>query len=499
VVNRLQNIPVYYLVILRQSGAAYYAGSLPGAPGLAAYPEMRPLAIDPFEATESVYPALYQSVLGQIGFRVDTRVYTAQVEQIPALGEWYGTAHAADRLQGHGPLDGTEAEVGGQWTLLKGGFRRTPGGASPTEGENLAVLDPGQPSGLVHLLVENNAPREAEAGFMWRVQDQDNLWSLGISQAGCRLRLKLNGLWTEIAASDQWSLQPGIIHSLQALDDGQTFSLYLDGQLLFDRSFDDGRLGSATGVGILATTAQDGLHFRDFEAHPRTVPLPAEFDFAGPWNRKGSDIVVADDFSGPAGDLAGRATTSGDRVWHRVMGGGHFELTGNAAVKVRGSVESPNPGRTAYILNWKEPGFADLQVDITPPGSGRGQLEMGRGGLIFWQDARNYIIVNTWLDDVYQGASISSFFYLDAYEDLFDAVWTNVGGRIRWGVPFTLRVAFDGLNYAAYVDGEPVLYRALTDVYPDCQPLAIHRAGLVANWEWGNDSGSLFEHFIARK
>jgi hypothetical protein len=43
-----------------------------------------------------------------------------------------------------------------------------------------------------------------------------------------------------------------------------------------------------------------------------------------------------------------------------------------------------------------------------------------------------------------------------------------------------------------------VLYRALTDVYPDCQPLAIHRVGLVANWEWGNDSGSLFERFIAR-
>lgn len=498
VVSSLQNIPVYYLVILRESGAAYYAGSLPGARGLAAYPEMRPLAIDPYEESESVYAALYQSVLGQIGFRVDTRLYTAQVEQIPALGEWYGTAHAADRLQGDGLLDGSQAEVGGQWSLPHGGYRRSPGGASPMEKENLAVLDPGQPTGLVHVLVEIGATCDAEAGLLWRVQGQDNLWSLRLSSGGCRLMLKSNGVWSEIAVGDQWSFQPGIIHSVQVLDDGQTFSLYLDGQLLFDKSFDDDRLGLATGVGLQVTTAPNSLYFRAFEAHPRAVPLPAEFDFAKPWNRKGTQVVVADDFDGPSVDLAGRMASSKHGTWLKVMGDGIFELTGHDAVKVRGNVETPNPNRTAYTIDWKEPGFADLQIDITPPGSDRGQLEMGRGGLIFWQDARNYIVVNTWLDDSYQGASISSFFYLDAYEDLFDAVWTNVGGRIRWGVPFTLRIVFDGLNYAAFVDGEPVLYRALTDVYPDCQPLAIHRVGLVANWEWGNDSGSIFERFIAR-
>ncbi|HEY9605778.1 MAG TPA: hypothetical protein V6C85_29500, partial [Allocoleopsis sp.] len=115
-----------------------------------------------------------------------------------------------------------------------------------------------------------------------------------------------------------------------------------------------------------------------------------------------------------------------------------------------------------------------------------------------WQDTNNYIIINNWLDDFYGGASVSSFFYLDGFEELYDAVWTNVGSRIYWGVPYTLRVVFDGLHYTAFVNGEPVLYRALTDVYPDTPRLAINRVGIVANWEWGNDTGSIFKNFIAK-
>jgi hypothetical protein len=48
----------------------------------------------------------------------------------------------------------------------------------------------------------------------------------------------------------------------------------------------------------------------------------------------------------------------------------------------------------------------------------------------------------------------------------------------------------DGRRFAVLVDGEPVLHRAFTDVYPRVPPLRITAAGIVAQWEWGHDTGS---------
>ena len=101
------------------------------------------------------------------------------------------------------------------------------------------------------------------------------------------------------------------------------------------------------------------------------------------------------------------------------------------------------------------------------------------------------------MNDAY-GTSISAFFQVDGFEELYDAVWTNVGRRIRWGVPYDFRVAFDGSRFLAFVDGEPVLYRALSDIYPDWAGMEIHRVGMVVNWEWGNDTGTTFRDFVAR-
>jgi hypothetical protein len=191
------------------------------------------------------------------------------------------------------------------------------------------------------------------------------------------------------------------------------------------------------------------------------------------------------------------------------MGAGLIELTGSGRAKVRASVQNPNPGRTAYTIDWDYPEFADLQVDITPPGSKtekfsvasnatQSQGDKGRSGLIFWQDADNYITINNCVDQNFFCASISSFFYLNGFEEIFDAVWSNVGSKVYWGNPYTLRIVFDGMNYAAFVNGEPVLYRALTDIYPNAKRLSINRVGILANWEWGNDTGSVFNNFVAR-
>jgi hypothetical protein len=64
-------------------------------------------------------------------------------------------------------------------------------------------------------------------------------------------------------------------------------------------------------------------------------------------------------------------------------------------------------------------------------------------------------------------------------------------------VPYRLRAQFDGRHYLVSVNGEPVLYRALTDVYPAAARLAVRRVGLAVNWEWGNDTGSRFRGFRA--
>jgi hypothetical protein len=225
--------------------------------------------------------------------------------------------------------------------------------------------------------------------------------------------------------------------------------------------------------------------------------MPEVLRMGTPWIEFGERVVVADSFEGPPGDLAGRATTIGARHWRREIGRGKVRVAGDGSARVEGSVEAPIPGRTAYTVPWDDSAFADVAVTITPPGTARGEREHGVSGVLFWQDDDNYVTVNTWVADAYDGSSISCFFQVDGFEDLYDAIWTNVGRRVRWGAPTRLRLVFDGSRYAVLVDGVPVLYRALTDVYPDYPSFRINRVGLLANWEWGRDTGSEFRDFVA--
>ncbi len=68
-VRGVQNLQIYYVVVLRERGAIYYASSVAGANGLGTYPNMRPLAIDAFNDDPKVYAGIHQATLGQIGFR----------------------------------------------------------------------------------------------------------------------------------------------------------------------------------------------------------------------------------------------------------------------------------------------------------------------------------------------------------------------------------------------------------------------------------------------
>ena len=502
-IKGLQNLPIYYIIILREKGAAYYVASVPNALGLATFPEMRPVAVDAFNDDPEVYAGIYQSVLGQIGFVVDTRVYATHIDKLTTLPNWFGTAHAADKLCGHGSLSKSSAEAGGLWNILLGHLELTPNGARPIEKSNLVILTPQTPSGLIHLILEIGEKETTLASVYWRVQDIDNLWSFTIDGCKWHIRIKEKGLWSDIASGENYSVQFFKENSIQITDDGNTNSIFVNGKLLPDKVIQDFRLKNATGIGFGSSRENDDeadkLFFRFFEAHPRTLPIPDTLKSKAPWTPPKMQIEAVDHFNGGAGHLEGKRTSDRKKIWAKSIGQGIIQLTGKDTAQVAATVEHPNPGRTAYTIAWDHPKAADLEIDMTPPGTRRGQKERGRGGLIFWQNIDNYIIVNTWLDDDYAGASISSFFYINGYEDIYDAVWTNVGSRIYWGKPYTLRVIFDGMHYMANVNDEPVLYRALSDVYPDIAPMTINRVGITANWEFGNDTGTVFNKFIAKQ
>ncbi len=120
----IQNVPMCYLTVLRDVGAAYYLASVPGANGAGPYPRFRPCAIDATSTDPEVYAGIHQAALGQIGFRTDTRVYGTQVDEVPSVGEWFGTAHAADLLTGSGSLGDRDADRGSRWTTMIGDFVR---------------------------------------------------------------------------------------------------------------------------------------------------------------------------------------------------------------------------------------------------------------------------------------------------------------------------------------------------------------------------------------
>ncbi len=498
----LQNVPVYYVVILRERGAAYYAASLPKVYGLPAYPQLRPVAIDLVNSQPTLYAGLHQTVLGQIGFRADTRVYGVKVATISELTAWYGTAHAADSLTGAGNLTAIPPDIGGNWQLLSGNFELTTTGLVATENNSLAILDPQATSGLLHLEIATGQT-PADLGIIWRFQDRDNYWCCWLNDRRLCLELIEAGQKKEIFISSEDYLIPKSVNYLQILDDGRELRLYLNGKLVGKREakdrgfFLDEGLANATGVGIAIPQATSDLYLRNFEAHPRTVTIPS-LDLGAPWWREATNILIKDDFHSWQGDLSGKSTLIGNKVWQKTIGKGAIEIRQSGIAKVKADVQNPNPGRTAYTVAWDDPNFTDVEVTIFPPGTERGQGEKGRGGLIFWQDEDNYIIINTWLDDFYDGESISCFFRIAGFEEVFDAVWSNIGQAIAFGQPYSLRVVFDGNNYTVRVNEQTVLYRALTDIYPWATALSINRVGIVANWEWGDDTGSGFSNFIVR-
>ncbi len=468
-----QNVPACFVIVARARGAACYVAGMPGARGVGAWPMMRPVAIDDGGDATSLYPGVHQAALGEIGFSVDTRVYAVRAGVEPALAPWWGTAHVAMTRDPGGV--GDRVDAGPAW--------RREGG--------LAWAAARVPTGLIHARMVTTPTGDGHA-IVFRVEDGANHWALRLAPDRCVLARVQRGA-AEVLGSDGVAWRAG--SSVQILDDGRGIAVHVDGRRLFAGPVINEADGGALGVGVESPTG--GAIVERFEAHPREVPMPGILGFARPWDPGPTGGVAEDDFAGAIGDLAGRVASGATGPWERTLGRGVIECAGVGA-RVRASATDRCPGRTLYTIPWTIPAFAELAIDMTPPGTGRYQRHEGRGGVVFWQDPRNFLIVNLWLHDGYEGASISSFLVIDGFDDVYNAVWTNIGSRATWGRRMALRAGFDGERYLVRVGDEPVLYRAVADVYPRAPRWRITRVGIAANWEWGTDSGTTFHRFEAR-
>lgn len=505
VLEGVQNVPMHLLVIQRDHGVLYAAATLAGVPGLPSGPQIRPLCIDPAPSPDEVWVGVHQAVLGQVGWGVDTRVNDVRVACPPAFGSWYTTAHAAARR----PLSDGRDELDRAWQ----DHRLTPQ-------HPLRLLTPPQPTGLVHVTARVDGA-EQRVGVALRVEvTRGDGWLVTAST---------NGVVAERFAHrervERWSHDGGLAlardASLQIIDDGMVLKVVLDGRLVLGPLPVGGAAPSegpaaGLGVGVRVFDELEAGGLRDFEAHPCAVELPVELR-PDPLPVPCGELDVYDEDFGiaegaVAATLAGRHVggSVGGPLWEHSVGATPFTLDGHGALVVPvaappggvrgklGALVRSEEHRNIFTVPWPDPNLADATISLVAPGSARGLGERGRGGLVFRQDADHQLIVNTWLDDEYEGTSVSSFLRIGGFEDVYDAVWTNVGRRITWGQPYRLRVAFDGETFVVYVGAEPVLYRRITDMVPSAPRLRIERVGIVSNWEFGDDTGTRFVRFQAR-
>lgn len=496
VLRAVPDVPLALVVMLRGRGALYCAGATPPGCGLPAYPWVRPLAIDTQSDETLVNGVVTPGAWGQIGFRIDTRVHAVHVAAPAAFAAWCGPAVAADRLTGEAgePDGGLQAERGGAWEPSGDDFRRGPNGLV-ADGPGALLLRPAAAEGigLVHVLVSNAG--EGGAGILARAADADNCVRVTLARGSCAAHELVNGVATLLAEGQDLPPANGAVRALQLTLDGRRLAVAVDGKPVLE-ALTTRTPCEGDGVGLHAADAQ--VTFRDFEAQPARLFLPPELRATRLAVPAGEDELAADAFAGPARPLDETTTSDGGLAWSRRIGRGRIELTGGGAARVVATAREPNPGRTAFTLPWRSTRMADLAVTMTIPGTGPGEWHKPRGGFLFRQDDDNFLIVSLWRGDEYPGASLSSFFNFRGFEDTYDAVWSNIGRRAWYGEQVRLRVAFDGNVFLAELDGRPVLYRRLTDFYADAQPLVINEVGLVANWEWGNDTGTVFRDFRAR-
>lgn len=480
----VQNVPFHVAIVLRERDAIVLFGGVPGARSHGPGPGLLPIAVvdRPRWLDDRATLELQQAVLGEIGFSVDTRV-----REIGAMPNSRGQAGACDFEAGlvlvrmwrtvstlsvfirAGTLELRLGPASVAWIRHENGHATTLREDSLTlrlaRGSRLVIVDDGT---LVGASIDG-VPVMGEFA-----NDQIRLTEDAAPSGGSAL--------VRVVAGDGITLEA---RSHSASADGLEIEVLPRSVTPISSPDTISNTGTTTGITTGTTTTMTTVN--SIEPLAR-FELPAS-----------SRVVLHETFP-DAGESAGTLDTLSNTLgtWQRTLGGGVIERIAGGGARVRGSVGGPCPDRTLYTLPWRDPSYAALRVEMTPPGSTRGEGHDGRSGVVFEQDARNAIIVNLWLNDGYEGASISTFFVVDGFDDIYSAVWTNVGDRVSWGRRFALDVTIQGELIFITLNDEPVLWRRMTDVYPRRGPLRVHRIGLASNWEWGLDTGTTFHSFIAR-
>ena len=449
-VDGFPNLPLQVVTVQLAQGTLVLAATLANAARLPQFGQLRPLGVIAQPAGR--WAVLQQAVLGQVGWSVDTTVVSVDVDLVP---DGFGPQ----------PQPDTATYQFGDQVLTGGPLAEAPG----------------------LLLVEDDAAaalRIGDDGSGWLVSRREGVLSLE--------------RWAGGAAVESWEADRSATGAVEVLDDGSELRVLAGDALAIGPVLHHAN-ASCTAV---AATEGSVLHI-----WPRILECPAALLGPRPALPNAHTPVIDQAFGAvEAPDLDGHKA-SDDAVWSRTIGSQPFALTARGLVlppvdgraSRSGTLAKLREGsgvRTAYTVPWRH-STAALTADILPPGTGRHQGHGCRAGLIFVQDDDNALLVNIWLDDNYDGTSVSSFFRLGGHEEVFDAVWVNVGRRITWGRPTELTVACDGDNYLVSVDGRPVLHRAITTVYPRAQRLQLHRVGVVTNWEFGQDTGSTIRRFRA--
>lgn len=488
ILKRATNIPRLFCVIVRQESILYCLSN--------GYPDnvhFTPLLIAATKRPRHFFASISQSVLGEIGFRADSRIYGMKAGVLDRWSSWDAAAQTADRLLGGLDFQSRLSTNGEHWRLIQGHFQPTPTGMRSCGGRGIATIRLTQPAGIVRVLLDKNSNG---AGLVWEFESKNTYMQALLMDKHLRISSVHNNTIEELGSRKvPCGYGPYGKYDLCIYVSSSYLRAFVNGkQLLTIPRNSRMEPGHAAGIVSLGL----GNTFSDFEVISQSIPVPLEIQMTLPAPRTPEGTMLHDRLYGTSGMPLDLHRTPDNRRWKHVLGKGRFELTGANAIRVRASVSSPNPGRTAYTIRWPESTPVEIATRILPPGNAKGQGEKCRAGVIFMQDPDNYLIVSTYLDDWDVGKSISTFLRLRGYEEIKHATWSNVGTRIHWGRAFLLSVCFDGMRFLARVDHEPIHYRALTDIYPQAKPLRVNRIGLVANWEFGDDTGSEFLSFAAK-
>ncbi|MSU33628.1 MAG: hypothetical protein EXS36_00655 [Pedosphaera sp.] len=467
VVDPVMQLDMQIVAVCRNESVMLYAASVWGARGLSPYPAMRPVAILPLDPAR-LFAGIHQR--SQRDTNHATLVDGIRVAIVPEWADWSGTAAWSD-IRGAGaaklsfrPTNTPPAmgapELIGTWTRVTSQLY--------------------SPAGLITARVESEG-NPGRIAFIFRAIDGFNHWRLELDGAAARLIRVVRSHESVVAENRNAALTSGVSHRIWVTDDGTFIRVWRDKEILLgitDTTWADG-----VEVGF-AAAAGGGLRLHHFEAHLREILIASGLRLGEPYQRRGVQVVLKDNFAGAANSLIGRKVSTA-AVWERHGGPepDEIELTGAGA----GRCNHENSAVLTFLLPWSHPEFADVSVEVIPPAP----PAEGHAGVALWQNDQNFLL---------GGFDTPSNRY--GVWCVRDGRWTPVDlgvPTIPLGMPHRIRLSCNGDDFAVWQDTTALVVGRIRDYFPGGPALRIRRVGIgLTRFERKGDQGTLFRNFEAR-